>query len=245
MSIRKKIAIVTGAGRGIGRAIARRLAIEGMVLIIADIDRSQAETVSKEIENSNNQAIPIEVDVSKYDQVKKMIDNVLFRYGYIDILVNNAGIYHRVSLPELTEELWDRMIEINLKGTFLCTKAVVDHMIKQNSGWIVNITSTSGITGGTSGAHYAAAKGGVIAFTRSIARELASYNIYVNAVAPSKIETDMLLLNGNDGILSISKQIPLGRTGKPEEIAEIVYFLTTPASSYIVGEVIVASGGYL
>jgi NAD(P)-dependent dehydrogenase (short-subunit alcohol dehydrogenase family) len=244
MVIGKKVAIVTGAGRGIGRAIARRLVAEEMLLVIADIDGAAADSVSKEIDQNGDQTFAVQVDVSQAHQVKAMVESVLSSFGRIDIQVNCAGFLQSVSFLEITEAQWDQMIDVNLKGTFLCTQAVMGHMVQRGSGWIVNIASTSGITGGTSGAHYAAAKGGVIAFTWSIGRELAPKNVYVNAVAPSKIETKMLLSGSQKDIREIAKQIPLGRTGKPEEIAEIVYFLTSPAASFIIGEVIVASGGY-
>ncbi|OGO20416.1 MAG: hypothetical protein A2Z14_16445 [Chloroflexi bacterium RBG_16_48_8] len=240
-----KVAIVTGAGRGIGRAIALRLASSGAKLGVADIHLAFAESVVKEIQDADGQAVAVQVDVTQSEQVKNMVEEVLKAFGRIDILVNNAGIFTAAKFPELSEHQWDQMLNVHLKGTFLCSRAVVEHMLARGSGCIINIGSTSGLSGGTSGAHYAAAKGGVIAFTRSIGKELAGHGIRVNAVAPSKIETDMLQgVDTPEAREQLMRKIPLGRIGRPEEIAEIVAFLASDRASYIIGEVIVASGGY-
>jgi 3-oxoacyl-[acyl-carrier protein] reductase len=240
-----QVAIVTGAGRGIGRAIAQRFASSGAKLGIVDIRLNNAEQVAGEILENGGEALAIQVDVTEVEQVQRMVDEVLSNYGRLDILVNNAGIFTSAKFSELTEDLWDRMIDVHLKGTFLCSRAVVEHMLARRSGCIINIASTSGLTGGTSGAHYAAAKGGVIAFTRSIGKELAGQGIRVNAVAPSKIETDMLQgVDTSEARKQLISKIPVGRIGKPEDIAELVAFLASDRASYIVGEVIVASGGY-
>lgn len=240
-----QVAVVTGAARGIGRAIALRLASSGAIVVVTDKHSAKSEDVVKEILDSGGEAKSIQVDVSKADQVQNMIDETLNAYGRIDILVNNAGIFTAATFPEMTEAQWDEMLAVHLRGTFLCSRAVIGHMLDRGSGCIVNIASTSGISGGTSGAHYAAAKGGVIAFTRSIGKELAGQGIRVNAVAPSKIETDMLQgVDTPEARAQLISKIPVGRLGKPEDIAELVAFLVSEHASYIVGEVIVASGGY-
>ncbi|HEY42437.1 MAG TPA: SDR family oxidoreductase [Anaerolineae bacterium] len=240
-----QVAIVTGAARGIGRAIAIQLASSGAKIVVTDIQSSKSEDVVKEIVDIGGEAKSIQVDVTKADQVQKMVDETLDAYGRIDILVNNAGIFTAATFPEMTEAQWDEMLAVHLKGTFLCSRAVIEHMLDRGSGCIINIASTSGISGGTSGAHYAAAKGGVIAFTRSIGKELAGKGIRVNAVAPSKIETDMLQgVDTPEARAQLIRKIPLGRLGRPEDIAEVVVFLASESASYIVGEVIVASGGY-
>lgn len=244
MQLDGKIAIVTGAGRGIGRAIALRLAASGAGVAVADLMLPLAESAAAEIRARGAQAIPLQVDVSKADQVQAMVEAVLAAFGRIDILVNNAGIFQAVPFAEMTEEQWDRMIAVHLKGCFLCSRAVIEPMLARGSGCIVNVASTSGLTGGTSGAHYAAAKGGIVAFTRSLGRELAGRGIRVNAVAPSKIDTDMLQAGSPAERQTLAQKIPLGRIGKAEEIAEVVAFLASEAASYVVGEVIVASGGY-
>jgi 3-oxoacyl-[acyl-carrier protein] reductase len=240
-----QVAIVTGAARGIGRAIAIRLASSGAKIVVTDIRSSKSEDVVKEIVDGGGEATSIQVDVSKADQVQRMVAETLDTYNRIDILVNNAGIFAAAAFPEMTETQWDEMLAVHLKGTFLCSRAVIEHMLDRGSGCIINIASTSGISGGTSGAHYAAAKGGVIAFTRSIGKELAGCGIRVNAVAPSKIETDMLQgVDTPETRAQLISKIPIGRLGKPEDIAELVAFLVSERAGYIVGEIIVASGGY-
>lgn len=245
MDYDNQVAIVTGAARGIGKAVAVRLASDGAKVIVTDILSTEAADVVEEIVGSGGEAKSIQLDVTKANQVQRMVDETLNEYGRIDILVNNAGIFTAATFPEMTEAQWDEMLAVHLKGTFLCSRAVVTHMLDRGSGCIVNIASTSGISGGTSGAHYAAAKGGIIAFTRSIGKELAARGVRVNAVAPSKIETDMLQgVDTSESRQKLIQKIPLGRLGKPSDIADVVAFLASDQASYIVGEVIVASGGY-
>ena len=245
MEFEGQVALVTGASRGIGRAIALRLAAGGAAVGVASRQRSATQDVANEIRARDGRALALSTDVSDAADVQTMVATLLDAFGHIDILVNNAGIFNRVSFEEMTEAQWRRMLDVHLTGTFLCSRAVIDHMLERGSGCIVNIASTSGLTGGTSGAHYAAAKGGIVAFTRALGQELAGAGIRVNAVAPSKIETDMLQdADSPQAREELREKIPLGRTGRPEEIAEVVAFLASDAASYVVGEVIVASGGY-
>ncbi len=242
---RGRVAIVTGAGQGIGRAIALRLANAGATVGVADLRATTAEAVASEIRSLGEEALAVQVDVSQNSQVKEMAEAVLRTFRRVDILVNSAGIFQAVAFREMTENQWDQMLGVHLKGTFLCSRAVVERMIAQRSGCIINIASTSGLTGGTSGAHYAAAKGGIVAFTRALGLELAGYGVRVNAVAPSKIETSMLQgVDTPEARKQLIGKIPIGRVGTPEDIAEVVAFLASDRASYIVGEVIVASGGY-
>lgn len=245
MEFLDQVALVTGAGKGIGRAVALSLSSVGAKLGVADINLPLAETVAKEIEEAGGKAIPIQVDVTQAEQVQRMVSDVLDTFERLDILVNNAGVFNAVPFAEMTEDQWDHMLAVHLKGTYLCSRAVVEHMLARGSGCIINMASTSGLSGGTSGAHYAAAKGGIIALTRSLGKELAGRGVRVNAVAPSKIETDMLQgVDTSESRNQLISKIPVGRLGKPEDIAGVVKFLVSESASYIVGEVIVASGGY-
>lgn len=240
-----RVALVTGASRGIGRAIAHRLAASGARVGVASRDLAATEPVADAIRDEGGEALALEADVRDVEQVQRMVADLLDAYGRIDVLVNNAGIYFAAPFHEMTEAQWDRMLDVHLKGTFLCSRAVIEHMLARGSGCIVNIASTSGLTGGTSGAHYAAAKGGIVAFTRALGKEVADKGIRVNAVAPSKIETDMLQgVDTPEARRQLLDSIPIGRLGQPEEIADVVAFLASDAASYVVGEVIVASGGY-
>lgn len=245
MEFLDQVALVTGAGKGIGRAIALSLSSVGAKLGVADINLPLAEAVAQEIQEAGRKAIPIQVDVTQAEQVQRMVSDVLDTFEHLDILVNNAGIFNAIPFAEMTEDQWDQMLAVHLKGTYLCSRAVVEHMLARGSGCIINMASTSGLSGGTSGAHYAAAKGGIIALTRSLGKELAGRGVRVNAVAPSKIETDMLQgVDTSESRNQLINKIPVGRLGKPEDIAEVVKFLVSESAGYIVGEVIVASGGY-
>jgi NAD(P)-dependent dehydrogenase (short-subunit alcohol dehydrogenase family) len=239
-----RVVIVTGAAFGIGRAVALQFAREGAKLSLCDLDMAGVAEVQRACEELAPPCLVTSVNVSQRADVEACVAATLDRYGRIDVLVNCAGIFGSVPFWDMTEADWDRMIGVHLKGTFLFCRAVIEPMLAQGSGSIVNVGSTSGLTGGTSGAHYAAAKGGVIAFTRSIGRELAGRGIRVNAVVPSKIETRMLQFASDEQRQALIRKIPLGRTGKPEEIAEVVAFLASDAASYVVGETLVASGGY-
>ena len=238
-----QVAIVTGASRGIGRAIALALATEGAKVVVNYARSSTAaEEIVATITADGGQALALQADVSQADQVEKLISGTLEAFGRIDILVNNAGITRDTLLLRMKLEDWQAVIDLNLTGVFLCTKAVAKGMLKQRSGRIINIASVAGQMGNPGQANYSAAKAGVIGFTKTVAKELASRGVTVNAVAPGFIATDMTgdLPNTED----ILKFIPLGRFGKPEDIAGMVRFLAAdPAAAYITGQVFNVDGG--
>ena len=246
MNLVNKVAIVTGAGRGIGKAIAIALAREGANIIAIDVDIQTAEKVAKEIKSLDRQAWAIRVDVSDSKEVNRMAQSVLKKFKRVDILVNNAAIIKRGSIEDLTEEDWDRVMDVNLKGAFNCAKAVVGTMKKQRYGKIVNISSIAGKIGDLASAPcYGASKAGMTCLAKSLARELASYNINVNVVAPHAIETDMSKEWSEEKRKSIIADIPLGRLGEPEDVAEAVVFLVSDKAKFITGEVLDVNGGCL
>jgi len=246
MNLVNKVAIVTGAGRGIGKAIAIALAREGANVIVNDIDIQTAEEVAKEIKSSGRKALAIRVDVSDSKEVNRMVQSVLKKFKRVDILVNNAAIIKRGSIEDLTEEDWDRVMDVNLKGAFNCMKEVVGTMKKQRYGKIVNISSIAGKIGDLASAPcYGASKAGMTCLAKSLARELASYGINVNVVAPHAIETDMSKEWSEEKRKSIIADIPLGRMGEPEDIAEAVVFLVSDKAKFITGEVLDVNGGCL
>jgi 3-oxoacyl-[acyl-carrier protein] reductase len=241
-----KIALVTGAGkdsRGIGHGIAVALAREGADVAIASHTLANALRVADAVQEMGRRALAIEIDVSQAESVEAGIAEVIEAFGRIDILVNNAGITRDALLVRMREEDWDAVLDVNLKGAFLCSRAVAKVMMKQRSGCIVNITSIMGLTGNAGQANYASAKAGLIGFTKSLARELGSRNIRVNAVAPGWIDTAMTDSLPESVRESILKQIPLGRLGKAEDVAGAVVFLCSEEASYITGQVLTIDGG--
>lgn len=241
-ALSEQVAIVTGASRGIGRATAIALAATGVKVVVNYAQSSgAAEEVVQEIEKNGGKAIALKADVSKTEEVDSLIDQTLKTFGRIDILVNNAGITRDTLLLRMKLEDWQAVIDLNLTGVFLCTKAVSKVMLKQKSGRVINITSVAGLMGNPGQANYSAAKAGVIGFSKTVAKELAVRGITVNAVAPGFIATDMTNDLKADEIL---KYIPLARYGQPEEVAGMIRFLATdPAAAYITGQVFNVDGG--
>jgi len=238
-----KIGIVTGAGSGIGEAIAKKLTQEGCHLVATDINEASLNRVVNEIQSSGYKAIGVKADVSSKAEVESLVSATIQKYGKIDLLVNNAGIYPASPVTELKEEEWDRVIDVNLKGVFLCSQEVIKHMIKQKSGAIVNIGSVDGKEPPGGNAHYSAAKAGVMNITKTFALELAKYGIRVNSVSPGWVATPNVL--ANDRWKMIINKIPLGRLAKTEEIADGVLFLLTDYASYITGEILDINGGLM
>ncbi|MBD2054745.1 3-oxoacyl-[acyl-carrier-protein] reductase [Oculatella sp. FACHB-28] len=240
--LKDQVAIVTGASRGIGRAIALALAAEGANVAVNYANSSKAaDEVVAEITGMGGEAIALQADVSQADQVDTLVNAVMEKWGRVDVLVNNAGITRDTLLLRMKPEDWQAVINLNLTGVFLCTRAVSKIMLKQKSGRIVQISSVSGLMGNPGQANYAAAKAGVIGFSKTVAKELSSRGITVNVVAPGFIETDMTQDVKAEEIL---KYIPLGRYGKPEEVAGLVRFLAAdPAAAYITGQTMNVDGG--
>ena len=246
MKLKDRVAIVTGGARGIGKAIALAFSREGARLALVDVDKEQLEVVKKQIEKGKSKVIAIPCDITKSSDVKEMVDQVRKRFGRIDILVNNAGIIRRGTIETVTEEDWDRVIEVNLKGTFNCCKAVAEIMKSQKYGKIVNVSSIAGKMGDiTSAPGYGPSKAGVDALTKTLARQLAQYGINVNAVAPHAIETEMSAQWSEERRKEIIASIPLGRLGKPEDVANAVLFLASDEASFITGEILDVNGGAL
>lgn len=240
-----KNAVVTGAARGIGKAIAINLAQAGMNVAVSDVLIEEAEAVAKELQGLGVKAMAIKSDVSSIEDAQQLVKTVVDEWGSIDFLVNNAGITRDNLAIRMSEQEWDLVLNINLKGTFLCSQAASREMMKKRFGRIVNIASVSGILGTAGQANYASSKAGVIAMTKSFARELGKRNITVNAIAPGFIITEMTDRLPDKVKDEYIANIPLKRGGTPEDIAEAVRFLISPSASYITGTVINVSGGLL
>jgi len=245
LTLQEKVALVTGARRGLGRAIALRLARSGADVVVNDIAQGagEAEGVAEEIRALGRKACALAADICDAGQVNAMMGKVLAEFGRLDILVNNAGITRDALLMRMSEEEWESVLDVNLKGTFLCTRAALRPMLKQRRGRIINIASVVGLMGNAGQANYAASKGGVIAFTKAVAKEVASRGILVNAVAPGFIISPMTDKLEEEARRRLLGMIPLGRLGAPEEVAEVVNFLAGEASCYITGQVINVDGG--
>ena len=243
MRLKDKVAIVTGGARGIGREIALKFAREGADIVIWDVNLEAAGATGKEIENLGRQALCGKVDVTNFTQVEESINKTLDKFKKLDILVNNAGITKDNLLLRMAESDWDAVININLKGTFNCTKAASKVMLKQKSGKILNIASIIGIIGNFGQANYAASKAGIIALTKTTAKELSSRGICVNAVAPGFIQTDMTAKLSPAVQEQMLKNIPMGKFGKPEDVANLCLFLASSDADYITGQTIIIDGG--
>ena len=245
MELYDKVALITGAARGIGKAIALKLYNHGANIIINDIvSESEINQNLQEIKKGTNEVMGIRADITKLDEVEKMIKEIVNKFGKIDILVNNAGIIRDSLLIRMKEGDWDAVINVNLKGTFNCSRTVAKYMMRQKTGGkIVNISSVIGLVGNIGQSNYAASKAGIIGLTKSMAKELALRNINVNAVAPGFIETDMTQKLPEKIRNSLQEKIPLKRLGTVEDVAQVVYFLVSEASSYITGQVIKVDGG--
>ena len=239
-----KVAVVTGASRGIGRQIAKTMAREGAIVIVNyNGSAAKAEEVVKEIIEVGGQAEAMQCNVSDYAASQEFLNSVIGKYKRIDILVNNAGITRDNLLMKMSEEDFDAVLDTNLKGAFNCTKHVSRQMLKQRGGRIINISSVSGVAGNAGQANYCASKAGVIGLTKSVARELGSRGITVNAIAPGFIETEMTEVLPEDVKKSMGDQIPLKRFGKTEDVAEMAAFLASDKAAYVTGQVICVDGG--
>jgi 3-oxoacyl-[acyl-carrier protein] reductase len=244
-SLEGRIALVTGASRGIGRATCLVLGQAGADIALVSRDVASMEGVAEEVRGMGRQALIVPTDISVGAEIEGMVAHVLEVFGKIDILVNNAGIGSTLSIQEITDEMWDTMLDTNLRGAFICARTVIPTMKAQRWGRIVNIASISGQTGGVlGGAHYAASKGGMIALTKTLSRETAPFNITVNAIAPGQIDTSMGRLTPEQREKMVS-MIPLGRLGRPEEIAYAVLFLASEEAGYITGATLDVNGGIL
>ncbi len=241
MDLSNRVAIVTGAARGIGRAIALKLAEKGASAVVSDI--AEAGSVAEEIKALGRQGLAVTADVSVPADVTRLVDATISAYGRVDILVNNAGITRDQLLLRMSDEDWDKVLSVDLKSVFLCTRAVLRHMIKQRWGRIISMASIVGIVGNAGQANYAAAKAGIIGFTRSIAREVASRGITVNAIAPGFIDTPMTQKLDETQREELKKRIPLGYFGTPQDVAEAVAFLASEEARYITGQGLNVDGG--
>ena len=242
----KRVAMITGAAGGIGKSIALEMSRNDYDLAISDLNKEELSHVERKVIANSSRVISEMVDVTQSDQIKAFVNKSLKLFDRIDVLVNVAGICEFVSFDELEEGQWLKMLNINLIGTYSISKILSEHMTKQGGGKIINLSSSAGEDGGVLvGAHYAASKAGVINLTKSMAKILAPYNIAVNAVSPGPTETDMICGWSNEMREKIVSQIPMGRVGKPEEVASAVLFLADPASDYITGQVIRVNGGLI
>ena len=243
MRLKDKVALITGGARGIGRAIALLFAKEGAHIVIGDVDLREAEKTCLDIEACGRKSFALQVDVVDYAKVEETVNKILDKFGKVDILVNNAGITKDQLLLRMSEAEWDAVLNVNLKGTFNCIKAVSKVMIKQRQGKIISIASIIGIIGNSGQANYSASKAGIIALTKTAAKELATRNINVNAIAPGFIQTEMTAKLPEDLKQKMKEAIPLGEFGSPDDVASVCLFLASQEANYITGQTIVVDGG--
>lgn len=241
--LENKVAVVTGAARGIGRTIALRFGSEGAAVACCDMVEANNKAVADEVQALGVKSAAYTVNVTDADQVARTAEKILADFDHVDILVNNAGVTRDQLLLRMTEQEWDTVLDINLKGTFLCSKAFVRSMMKQRGGRIINIASIIGLTGNAGQANYAASKAGVIGFTKTLAREFASRGITANAVAPGFIETDMTAALGEQARETLKSRIALNRLGSADDVANVCLFLASDLASYVTGQVISVDGG--
>jgi 3-oxoacyl-[acyl-carrier protein] reductase len=239
-----KVAIVTGAGQGIGRAMALGLAGEGAAVVIAERHHERGQAVEQEIHQADGNALAVQTDVSDEASVAHMMAACLEQFGRVDVLVNNAGIFPVSSVEEMPEEMWDEVIGTVLVGNFLCSRAVVPHLIAQRSGRIISVSSEMAFLGAAGGAHYAAAKAGLIGFIKSLALELAPYGITANAIAPGLTDTALPRARRDDAYFEArADEIPLGRVGQPEDLVGPTIFLASDSARFITGQTLLVNGG--
>ena len=243
MRLKDKVAIITGSSLGIGQAAAYKFVEEGAKVVVLGLEQGEIDETLNVIKDKGGEALGFKVNVTEKEQVESMVKEVKDKWGKIDVLVNNAGIIADAQLAKMTDEQWDRVIDVNLKGTYICTKAVVDTMVEQNSGVIINVSSVVGLYGNFGQTNYAASKWGVIGMSKTWAKELGRKNIRSNVVCPGFIRTSILDTMPDKIIKAMEDKVPMKRLGKPEEVANVFAFLASDEASYMNGSVIEVSGG--